>query len=216
MKIEQDTTAPGRAVTGTGLWAMLVAITMSALVMLGLIIYAPYYSFSQIQHSAEEANRERFEDFVDVDAVRGALVSEIRKGVAAQLNQAHAKQEVLDLVEREFVAPMVNRSVTADFMMHLLTGAAPPEGTRRTAQIGEVMTGRSGAPTIQKGYDGINRFVVRATDPMTNTEIQFVMMRDGLGWRLDEVTIPTFIDQLTKESAFNKSTGAAVTPVAVN
>lgn len=192
-------------ISGMAFWAIVVAAILAVLVMASAFIYAPYYSFAQIQTAADQGDKERFDAFVDVEAVRGALTAEIRAAITAQMGATKASPQMLDIVETHYIRPMVARSISAENMMHLLTGTAPPAGTRRTAQIDDVINGRDGLPSVQQGYDGLNRFIVRAKDANSKTEILFVLLRDGLGWRLDEVRIPTLVDELKRQSQMGQS-----------
>lgn len=185
-----------------------VAVGVAALALLSMMavfVYAPYYSFRQIRIAAEEGNETRFEEFVDIAAIRASLVEEIKAGIASELGQEKARPEILDLFSREMVKPMLEEAINATLIMRLLSGSTPQPGVRRVAHVGEVMSGAGNEPTIEQRYEGLNRFVVRATKPNSSAEVVFVLVRNGLGWQLDEVRLPTLSRELQQQSLSSRS-----------
>lgn len=198
-----DKDAQGTATNLSTLFvAGIVALAVLAVIsMVGVFVYAPYYSFAQIQQAAEGNDQQRFEEYVDVAAIRASLKEELKEAMSAQIGTAEAiTPEMLNLIADQYVAPMLEQAITAPNIMRLLTGAIPFHGTRRTAHAAEVLTGKESGPVIEKGYDGFNRFVVRAKEANGSAEVLFILMRDGLGWQLDEVRIPSLLKELQQKS----------------
>ena len=152
--------------------------------------FTPYFTLRKLQAAAEAGDVKTLNALVDFPAVRASVTDEVRtaatRGVAGERQSGAARVGALlaGAVAGAVAQPLVNTVVTPSGVSLLIQGRRP--GEKRPAE------GRSWREDvkIERGYEGMNRFLVRYTDRESgDARVALVLEREGLDWRLTGVRI---------------------------
>jgi hypothetical protein len=148
------------------------------------LYFTPYLALRRMQDAAERGDTATLSAMVDFPALRASLKDGVRDETARRIGLDRGGRPtrlggvLAGTVAGAITDPIVNTMVTPAGVSLLLQGRTPGDGARPEGSWREGVR-------IDRGYEGINRFVVRYEDRETGaSRAALVLRREGLGWRL--------------------------------
>jgi hypothetical protein len=156
-------------------------------VVLALFYLGPYITLLRLKAAVEERNAEEVAECVDFPAVRQSLKVELETAVSQRFDTEKNPLAALAAGLAVSVADgFVDRLITPEGLATLMAGQKP-------ALAGNVPT--PGTPAREPlegatyGYESFGTFVVKV--PTQGGSIRFVLVRNGIDWKLSRIEIPT-------------------------
>jgi DUF2939 family protein len=165
----------------------ILGLILAIALLLGYVAYAsPYFTIARVQRAAQRGDVEAMNSHIDYPAVRGNLKAWMKAGIAAQMADKLAQEQMenpfakagsalgMMLVDK-MIDPLVDSRITPEALRPVIAGHPYP---------GEDMDS-------QMSYEAYDRFAVKywsRTDPEKQTTL--VWRRSGLTWKLSEVRMP--------------------------
>ena len=171
-------------------------IAVCAVFVTAFIWLQPYLTVHQIRSAAKAGDAEELSELVNFPAVRESLRDQINAKVMANAKDKLEGNPFAAFgmaLASTMVDKMVAVMVTPDGLASLLKGNRPAlksggyDGDDPSPERPEG-TGLFGGAEL--GYEGLSKFVVTVDDSRSDQDIRFILRRDGLGWRLEDLRLP--------------------------
>lgn len=143
---------------------------------------SPYLAMRKLQRAAERGDVATLNEVVDFPALRTSVKDNVRSSVARGIQSDGGLAGALGgALAGALVSPLVDAAVTPTGIAALADGRDPRD---RDGDDDEPRRERR----VERGYEGLNRWVVSYRDAENGGEqIALIMRRDGLGWKLSGV-----------------------------
>ena len=165
------------------LFGPLLAIAACAAVL--WMYFTPHIALRRIQAAAERGDSRELAELVDFPALRNSVKDEIRGAVSRSVSSDPGNPfgAVGGMIAGALAGPVVETVVTPSGIAALTHGQRPSEDGETTDDGNWRENVR-----IDRGYEGMNRFVVTYREPDSRDErVSLVLTREGLGWKLTGV-----------------------------
>ncbi|HSU12924.1 DUF2939 domain-containing protein [Longimicrobium sp.] len=151
--------------------------------------FTPYLAMNRLQKAAKAGDTEALNELVDFPALRESVKTNVRSAVENSVGHDRNPLAVLGgLLAGAVAGPLVDAFVTPSGIAALTEGERPGQH-RDGQQDGGV---RVKNVKVERGYEGMDQFVVHFKDKTDGTEkMALVMHRDGLfHWKLTGIRLP--------------------------
>ncbi len=147
--------------------------------LVAFVVAQPYITAYRMKLAADAQDSAQLAKFIDFEAVRESVRPQVQGRVAdetAGVADDARVQAAIDAIGGAVAGGAVDKYVT-------------PEGIAELMRRSE---GNSNGDNLEAsaGYRSINRFAVVLTDPEADREVELILTRQGLGWRVTEVMLP--------------------------
>lgn len=178
---------------------MRVPKIIAALVVALLAIYlaaAPYITVYQIKSAAKAHDGVALSQHIDFASVRQSLKDQMNAKFMRELGQnSSGLGEPFAVLGLALAGVVVDKAVdvyvTPSGVTQLMQGRKPQAEREPEQADGSAPSSAERKPLADAsmGYQSLNRFVVKAPDD-EGRETQFVLSRQGLGWKLTQIVLP--------------------------
>ena len=157
------------------------------------IMAAPFFTVYQIQSAAEKNDGEALSEYIDFPSVRQSLKDQINVMFAKEiLADEDMRDNPFAALGTAFAGVMLDKMldayVTPAGITQLMAGENPQSGTE---QGGDSDSGSERKPLkdASMSYKSIDKFVVKV-EGAHGGEVEFILRRQGINWKITEVIIP--------------------------
>jgi hypothetical protein len=154
------------------------------------LYFTPYLALRQLQKAAEAGDVETMNELVDFPALRESVKTGVSTAVAREIgDQGNPLARVGGMIAGTLAAPLVNTFVSPEGIAALTRGRRPDRDGQSGDDGGRVEVE---GIDVERGYESVDRFVVRFVDEESGRErVSLVMRREGIaGWKLSGVRLP--------------------------
>ena len=174
---------------------LLTGIGVVALALIAWLFVSPYIALYQLRSAAQEGDVEQLSELVDFPSVRENLKADMKAHLIREL----AKEDDNPfaglglMLANSMVNAMVEGFVSPSGIAALARGTTPEVTPGQSAPAPEpaAATGPDENVQIERGYEGLNKFVVSFRDTATGEGgPALILRRDGFSWKLTRVELP--------------------------
>jgi DUF2939 family protein len=155
------------------------------------LYFTPYLALQKLQRAAEAGDVETMNELVDFPALRQSVKTGVSTAVAHEIgDDDNPLARVGGMLAGTLAAPLVNTFVSPEGIAALTQGRRPDrDGDARGGDGDRV---KVEGIDVERGYESVDRFVVRFVDEESGKErVSLVMRREGIaGWKLSGVRLP--------------------------
>ncbi|HEX8697177.1 MAG TPA: DUF2939 domain-containing protein [Longimicrobium sp.] len=155
------------------------------------LYFTPYLALQRLQDAAEAGDVETMNELVDFPALRQSVKTGVSTAVARGIgDEGNPLARVGGMLAGTLAAPLVNTFVSPEGIAALTQGRRPDQGGR--SGDGDDDRVKVEGIDVERGYESMDRFVVRFVDEESGKErVSLVMRREGIaGWKLSGVRLP--------------------------
>ncbi|MEX0899833.1 MAG: DUF2939 domain-containing protein [Gammaproteobacteria bacterium] len=147
--------------------------------LLAFVVAQPYITAYRMKLAADAKDSDKLAEFIDFEALRESVRPQVQGRVAGEtegLSDDARVQAAIDAIGGAVAGGAVDKYVT-------------PEGIAELMRRSE---GSAGGESLEAsaGYRALNRFAVELTDAENGRQVDLILTRQGLGWKLTEVHLP--------------------------
>lgn len=160
--------------------SLLPLLSLALCLAAAWLYFAPYLTYRKLQRAAERGDVAALERVVDFPALRTSIKDNVRSSLSRGIPDEGGLMGALGgALAGALVSPIVDAAVTPAGIAALTEGDDPRGGDDQ--QKGEENDGQR----VERGYEGLNRWVVSYRDRESGREqVALIMRRDGLAWKL--------------------------------
>lgn len=209
---------PARGGGSGGLIGLLIAIfVIAAAAVVGYYFASPFVAMDALKSAARTGDRSRLDQLVDFPVLRanlkGELSTKLMKSAGGDSSSGgEALAAVGSLVAPALVGRLVDRYVTPDAVVHMITTASVPNG----APVGGAAPSQAGKVSAATSYVDLDHFRVKlvdADDPKNQVSL-ILERRDLFRWKL--IRIDFDLDTAAELSANQAATDSAMEAAAAS
>ena len=171
---------------------MKIGIGAGVVLVLGYLFATPYITAYQMKVAAENQDGEALSEFVDFPALRESLKDQmavrLRKEMAEDVFDGNPLSAIGTAFGGMIVKGIVDEFVTPAGLMQLMKGKRPDSETYGGEPTGQTPSGPFS--DISTSYESFSKFSIITRDPASDLEVEFILRRRGIQWKLTEVILP--------------------------
>ena len=169
-----------------------IGIGAGVVLVLGYLFATPYITAYKMKAAAEAKDGEALSDFVDFPALRQSLKDQMGVKLRKEMAEGVIEGNPLSAIGTAFGGMIVNgivdKFVTPASLMQLMKGKKPDSEPYDGEATGQTPSGPFS--DISTSYESFSKFSIITRDPATDLEVEFILRRRGIQWKLTEVILP--------------------------
>ncbi len=158
----------------------------------GYAVAGPFISMNAIKSGIEQKDSERLSENIDFQALRQNLKdqfnAQMMTGAFTELDSNPFGVLAVGLASK-LVDGMVDGFITPSGLAALMSGETPAKGKADQSGTQKPIESQKLFENAHFGFDSTRKFSIRVPNDK-GEEIQFLLTRSGLDWRLSNIIIP--------------------------
>lgn len=172
------------------------------IVVLAIYLYAsPYLALNNIKKAAQTGDADTLSEYIDFPSVKQGIKDQINAQIMKEVTKEDTDEfEALGaMLATAMINPIVDSIVTPDGVAMMVKGQKPDLNGNVVEQNTEVQSNDTKLD-YKTSYITYKSFKVSLYDPDDGNEVDIIMRRDGLGWKVNRINLPLDFDDSTSQA----------------
>ena len=172
-----------------------ISVEVIAVLVAGYIFATPYLTVYQMKTAAENHDGEALSEYIDFPALRQSLKDQINAILGKKIVEKVEDDDPFTALGATLgatlggaiVEKMIDTYITPASVMELMKGEKP-----MSEKVSEPTQKQEPFANISMSYETFSKFSVITTQYESDDEVKFIFRRNGIGWKLTEILLPSF------------------------
>lgn len=171
--------------------ALIILVILLVTGGIGYVVATPFLALNNIRQGFEERNAEKIARHIDFPALGQSLKEQVGAAALAAANKPSQDESfgtAFAALAPGFIGGLIDSYVTPSgleqFVQAQASNPVSNGATNLNVDPQEVLS------NVSYGFESLNRFAVHVPNKDTGQEVDLILTRSGLTWKLSEVEVP--------------------------
>ncbi|MDR2192258.1 MAG: DUF2939 domain-containing protein [Endomicrobium sp.] len=176
---------------------LIIGVSIIVFLFIGCIFISPYWTLHNIKSAVKSNDNYAISEYIDFPSVRQSIKDQMNVTIAKEIDNEKIKDNPFAVfgavIAESLIDVMIDAYITPAGLAQIMSGKKIDIDIQsKTQEKNETVNNaphKKPFSDASMGYKSFKKFVVSIKDE-ENGEVQFVLRRYGLSWKLTEIILP--------------------------